>query len=101
MGTCPSAEELACYIDGALSPEQRARVAEHLASCESCFEVYSEVLQFQLESEQAPLGKVVQLPLGEKRIPAAAWWSSRQPRHSGSSPAGLPTRSGCSAISWS
>jgi hypothetical protein len=76
QGSCPSAEELACYIDGTLSPEERARVAEHLASCESCFEVYSEVLQCQLESEPAPLGKVVHFPPGEKRIPAAAWWSA-------------------------
>ena len=72
-GTCPTAEELACYIDGALSPQERARVAEHLASCESCFEVYSGVLQFQLESEPAPLGEVVPFP-GEKRRPP--WWSS-------------------------
>src|SRR5436853_4609320 len=59
-GSCPSAEDLACYIDGTLSPEEAARVTAHLASCESCFEVYSEVLRFQLESEPAPeTGKVV------------------------------------------
>src|SRR5436853_4992895 len=75
QGSCPSAEDLACYIDGTLSPEETARVTEHLASCESCFEVYSEVLQFQLESEPAPVGKVVPFP-GEKRHPTVPWWSS-------------------------
>lgn len=74
-GTCPSAEELACYIDGELSPAERSRVAEHLASCESCFEIYSGVLEFQLESEPAPLGEVVPFP-GEKRRPPVPWWSS-------------------------
>ncbi|MBW8876101.1 MAG: zf-HC2 domain-containing protein [Acidobacteria bacterium] len=74
QGSCPSAEDLACYVDGALSPEEAARVTAHLASCESCFEVYSEVLQFQLESEP-PAGKVVPFP-GEKRRPAVPWWSS-------------------------
>jgi hypothetical protein len=74
-GTCPSPEELACYIDGSLSPEEAARVTEHLASCESCFEVYSGVLQFQLESEAAPEGKVVPF-LTEKRRPSVVWWPS-------------------------
>jgi hypothetical protein len=74
-GTCPTAEELACYIDGTLSPEERTRVAEHLSSCESCFEVYSEVLQFQLESEPAPMGEVVPFP-GERRRPPVPLWSS-------------------------
>jgi hypothetical protein len=75
QGSCPTAEDLACYIDGALSPEEAARVTEHLASCESCFEVYSGALEFQLESEAAPLGQVVPFPT-EKRRPPVAWWSS-------------------------
>jgi len=74
QGSCPTAEELACYIDGELSPAERSRVAEHLASCESCFEVYSGVLQFQLESEPAPMGEVVPFPV-EKRRPVP-WWTS-------------------------
>jgi len=75
QGSCPSTEDLSCYIDGALSPEEAVRVTEHLASCESCFEVYSDVLQFQLESEPEPRGKVVPF-LREKRLPPVAWWSS-------------------------
>jgi hypothetical protein len=73
--SCPTAEDLACYIDGALSPQEAARVTEHLASCESCFEVYSGVLEFQLESEPVPVGKVVPFPTEKPRQPVA-WWTS-------------------------
>ena len=75
QGSCPSAEDLACYVDGTLSPEEAARVTAHLASCESCFEVYSEVLQFQLESEPAPAGKVVPF-YSERRKREPLWYSS-------------------------
>src|SRR5436305_5789374 len=75
QGSCPSAEDLACYVDGTLSPEEAARVTKHLASCESCFEVYSEVLQFQLESEQVQGDNVVPFPR-EKWRPPVPWWSS-------------------------
>jgi putative zinc finger protein len=80
QGSCPTAEDLACYIDGALSPEEAARVTEHLASCESCFEVYSEVLQFQLESVPAEdtepeTGKVVRFPVERRRPPVVRWAS--------------------------
>lgn len=76
QGGCPSTEDLACYIDGKLSSEEAARVTEHLASCESCFEVYSDVLQFQLESEPEPRAKVVPFPTEKRLPPPAAWWSS-------------------------
>ncbi|HEX4964553.1 MAG TPA: zf-HC2 domain-containing protein [Thermoanaerobaculia bacterium] len=76
QGSCPSAEELSCYIDGALSPEEAARVRAHLASCESCFEVYSEVLQFQLESEsEEEPGKVVRFPVPRSKSVPHSWWS--------------------------
>lgn len=61
-GNCPSDSELAAYIDGVLGKEDAARVTEHLASCESCFEVYTETVHFQLESEPPPKGKVVSFP---------------------------------------
>ena len=75
QGSCPTSEDLACYVDGTLSAEEAARVTAHLASCESCFEVYSGVLQFQLESELETGGKVVPFP-GEKRRPGVPWWAS-------------------------
>jgi hypothetical protein len=50
----PSAEELAAYIDRNLGKEEAARVTEHLASCDDCFDVYSTTAQFLLADEPAP-----------------------------------------------
>ncbi len=64
--SCPSDEELAAYIDGVLPRREADRVAEHLVSCERCYEIYSETLQFQLDSDPAPKGNVVPFPSREK-----------------------------------
>src|SRR3954454_4874795 len=45
---CPSAEDLAAYIDGILDKAESRRITEHLASCEVCYAVYTETLHFQL-----------------------------------------------------
>jgi hypothetical protein len=63
-GPCPSAEELAAYIDRVLEQEEADRVTAHLADCEDCFEVYSETMRFLLDSEpesneEETTGKVV------------------------------------------
>jgi hypothetical protein len=86
-GSCPTAEELACYIDGTLTPEEAARVTEHLTSCESCFEVYSEVLQFQLEpGPRAERENIVSLPASgrqkaaEKVAPFPTAWRQKKRR---------------------
>ena len=50
---CPSAEEMAQYIDKLLPGGRHAAIAEHLCSCTACFEVYEGVLRFQLEQESA------------------------------------------------
>lgn len=63
---CPSDEELAAYIDGVLPRREADRIAEHLVSCERCYAIYSETLQFQLDSEPAPVGNVVPFPSREK-----------------------------------
>lgn len=76
-GNCPSDEELAAYIDGALDEGEAARIAEHLVSCERCYEIYSETLRFQLDSKPVSGGEVVRFPSsGAGRGPVVAWWSS-------------------------
>jgi len=50
---CPSAEEMAQYIDNLLPGGRHAAIDEHLCSCQACFEVYLGVLRFQLEQESA------------------------------------------------
>lgn len=66
-GNCPSDEELAAYIDGVLDKDEADRIAGHLLSCERCSEIYSEVLQFQLDNEN-----VVPFPVRQERGKAAA-----------------------------
>jgi putative zinc finger protein len=58
-GTCPSAEDLAAYIDGALDKAEAGRITAHLADCEDCYAVYSETLRFLLESEPEEGGGMV------------------------------------------
>lgn len=58
-GICPSAEDLAAYIDGALDNANAGRMTAHLADCEDCYAVYSETLRFLLESEPGEGGGTV------------------------------------------
>jgi hypothetical protein len=68
QGPCPSDEELAAFLDGMLSEAERARIAAHLADCESCYEIFAGALHFQLDSaaaeeeEEEPEGKIVLFP---------------------------------------
>jgi len=72
-GNCPSNEELAAYIDGVLDKGEANRVAGHLVSCERCYEVYSEALRFQLDSESVFLdGNVLPFPSPEEERGRAA-----------------------------
>jgi Putative zinc-finger len=71
-GGCPSAEDLAAYIDGTLSKAESARITEHLASCEDCYAVYMETLHFQLESSAAEPEEVVDAEVRKFRRPSKA-----------------------------
>lgn len=55
MDACPPLEEIAAFLDGKLSPEDRERITAHLASCESCYEVFAAAIQFQ-EDEASEVG---------------------------------------------
>jgi CHAT domain-containing protein len=44
---CPEPEHLAAYLDGRLFPEQRERLEEHLAGCDSCANAIAESLRFE------------------------------------------------------
>lgn len=53
----PDPEELAALLDGQLSEERAARVRQHIAECEDCYEVFvttAEVLEEIEEPETAP-----------------------------------------------
>lgn len=84
---CLTDEALAAYIDGGLGPGESRQVAEHLADCEDCFELYSETARFLVDSspaspedaarEAALAGEgVVRFPtLAERRRQVAQWVS--------------------------
>lgn len=74
QGECPSAEDLAAYIDGVLPKDEAARITEHLASCEECYEVYAGAVRFQLDSEPIPKGEVIAFPTDRWR-PVVVWTS--------------------------
>lgn len=71
-GGCPSAEDLAAYIDGTLGKAESARITEHLASCEDCYAVYMETLHFQLESSAAEPQGVIDAEVRQFRRPSKA-----------------------------
>jgi tetratricopeptide (TPR) repeat protein len=56
---CLDDETVAAYVDGRIEPEKRRLVDEHLASCEDCYALLSELLHQERETQAA---KVVQLP---------------------------------------
>jgi hypothetical protein len=63
--TCPSLEDLAAFLDGKLSGDERARVVAHLADCPRCYEVFAETARFQLyeeEEEDADPPEIVDVP---------------------------------------
>ena len=69
-GSCPSAEDLAAYIDGTLDWKDAERVTSHLADCEDCYAVYSGVIRFQLDSEPEA---AIPVPFPRKREPLPRW----------------------------
>ncbi len=44
-GECPDPESIAAYLDNRLRARERARMTEHLASCEVCYSVFCEAAQ--------------------------------------------------------
>ena len=68
MDGCPPLEDIAAFLDGKLSLEERERVTEHLARCEICYEVFAGAVHFQEDSAAEDTGGrgVLPFPLGGK-----------------------------------
>jgi hypothetical protein len=41
LGSCPTEEEIAVFLDGMVAAGERRRILAHLARCESCYEVFA------------------------------------------------------------
>ena len=42
VGECPDPESIAAYLDNRIDGRERARITEHLASCNQCYEMFTE-----------------------------------------------------------
>jgi tetratricopeptide (TPR) repeat protein len=71
VDACPDLETLAAYLEGRLTEQQRLHIAEHLASCETCYFVFTEAAQTRIASMPQP--EPVLAPVRWSRIlPASA-----------------------------
>ena len=61
-GSCPSLETIGAFVDGRFKDHEREVVAEHLASCEACYFVFSE--SARLRAAQRPMP----VPMPARRI---------------------------------
>ncbi len=59
-GTCPSLETIGAFVDGRLMDRERETIADHLASCEACYFVFSEAARTQVVTK--PKADVVPFP---------------------------------------
>src|SRR5262249_56826121 len=80
-GECPDLELIAAYLDNRLSTRERARMTEHLASCETCYAVFREAAQTDVSDVVAEDGR------SREQRP---WWRGRTLAWS-SAAAGLAT----------
>jgi anti-sigma factor RsiW len=69
---CPTDETLAAYIDGRLSGDARARVEEHLVTCDACHAVWQGVAEFRESEAAMDAPNVVRGRFGRRWAVAAA-----------------------------
>ena len=72
---CPDLEDIAAFLDGTLEAERRAPMIEHLASCESCFEIFAGAARFQADEPQPQTTREPQRRPFERRwrVRSPAW----------------------------
>lgn len=72
VDACPDLETLAAYLDGQLTDPERARIAAHIADCETCYFVFTETAQVVPAKPQ---------PVAHDAAPATdpvKWWKTRK-----------------------
>jgi serine/threonine protein kinase len=70
---CPSEDQLACFVDGALAEVSREAMVLHLSSCEDCRAVLSDVARAmtdELEPANTAPGRAPMAPATPSRMPS-------------------------------
>jgi hypothetical protein len=78
---CPDLEDIAALLDGKLTARERARLTEHLAGCESCYETFAGTAHILEDSRQEQLLPAApRHPFERPRAPRArqprTWWAA-------------------------
>lgn len=58
-GTCPSLETIGAFVDGRFKDRERDVIADHLASCETCYFVFSEAARIKVTAGTQTMAAVV------------------------------------------
>ena len=62
-GSCPSLETIGAFVDGRFKDREREVVAEHLASCEACYFVFTESARLRAASQPAVVTPFMRRPM--------------------------------------
>ena len=81
-GDCLDLEDLAAFADGRLTGSERDRAVQHVADCERCYDIFSEVVQLQEdEREEEATDVLVDEAGGGERLAeviehprSRSWW---------------------------
>jgi anti-sigma factor RsiW len=70
-GVCPDAAALASYVDRSLSPDERAALEAHIASCPTCMEHLA--LLAAVDAPETPADPSVGGRSSESSVAGAGW----------------------------
>jgi Putative zinc-finger len=77
---CPDLEDIAALLDGKLTARERARLTEHLAGCESCYETFAGTARILEDSREEQLLAAAARPFERPRAARArqprTWWAA-------------------------
>src|ERR1700674_3882132 len=78
---CPDLEDIAALLDGKLAARERARVTEHLAGCESCYEIFAgttHVLEDSRDEQRVPAAPPhpFERPREAATLRPSVWWAA-------------------------
>src|SRR6185295_1048566 len=78
MDGCPPLEDIAAFLDGRLSAKERERMTEHLARCESCYEIFAGAVHFQEDSSAEDIKRrdVIPFPLTGRAPRRISRWAA-------------------------